>query len=702
MVVGSYLAFLRCLGIDRLVSTELTRNERAAYLSLLSLSFLVAGHLAQSLVHYRLHQYINYNTLVHYGYERPLHSCDRMRRIVRRQFDRLMFNAFLRQRPPHKYRKLSEVNSDIRIVKLHAGNPWDIIKASFITVSIYQAPPFEAISYRWSTENQIPILLDEKRFSVPGPVHEMLLALRFRTEHRLLWIDSLCINQTDHAEKSSQIGLMRKIYQSASQVICWLRVDSAAPLLPSSLSALKKLAKSDVTDDNWVDSFASGYLQAEFRSAVSLFCNDVFFRIWIIQEVALARKLVIKLGQEDISLEDLVRTSESFMLTFSTIGKIMASRVPLNIFTRMTTALRNLQTMKELRSCIQSEEKLAIGDLLLHSTAFEVSDPRDRLYGLLGLSNTEWIKEPLLEVNYQDATEAMVSLNATKFTLLNESSFRLLELAGVGYTSRVVEKPSIRPSWVPQWAQCHIEHTKSLVLTANSLYKITTYTPAVITARKDDPRVLQIQGIYVGEIKRMSPRWDQLLVNSTGENQGTQTLLDMCAGLLNIIENACSMALEASNSAYDGERESLVWRTICHHSQRILDDEEDGREITEAIRELRQLSRLGRAVENLLNTTKLISNMYKLMYRMFPTTDKRLCITSEGYFGIVPPYSQEGDQIWAFSGAPNPFLLRRSTDSSIVSDEMDMYELVGACYIHGIMNGELEQMRLEPVIVGLI
>jgi hypothetical protein len=64
---------------------------------------------------------------------------------------------------------------------------------------------------------------------------------------------------------------------------------------------LKELADVEVADNDWKDSWHSGHLQSAFHSTVSLLCNDVFFRIWIIQEITMARKLVIKLGQEEMT-----------------------------------------------------------------------------------------------------------------------------------------------------------------------------------------------------------------------------------------------------------------------------------------------------------------------------------------------------------------------------------------------------------------
>jgi hypothetical protein len=49
-----------------------------------------------------------------------------------------------------------------------------------------------------------------------------------------LWIDAICINQTNNKEKSFQVGLMAEIYQQANHVFAWL-----GPATKSSNSAIR-------------------------------------------------------------------------------------------------------------------------------------------------------------------------------------------------------------------------------------------------------------------------------------------------------------------------------------------------------------------------------------------------------------------------------------------------------------------------------
>lgn len=48
-----------------------------------------------------------------------------------------------------------------------------------------------------------------------------ILQLRLPDEVRTVWVDVLCIDQYDIREKSHQVQLIRRIYQSADHVVAW-------------------------------------------------------------------------------------------------------------------------------------------------------------------------------------------------------------------------------------------------------------------------------------------------------------------------------------------------------------------------------------------------------------------------------------------------------------------------------------------------
>jgi hypothetical protein len=208
---------------------------------------------------------------------------------------------------------------------------------------------------------------------------------------------------------------------------------------------------------------------------------------------------------------------------------------------------------------------------------------------------------------------------------------------------------------IPQWRATHISHTKGLVSRCSKLFKTATYAPAVVAIRNLDPRLLAIKGIYVDEILKLSPIWIHMVLLQSSKCSEIQEVLDIYTEFLNLVDNAFSMAREDSFSIYSiGERQNLLWRTICQ-SREDSDDErtthdEAGQMVQNKIQEVRRLIKLGRGVANQVDMARLSSAVAVLAIKLFRMLGRKLCITSRGYFGVVPPFAEGRDQIWAFLG----------------------------------------------------
>ena len=63
---------------------------------------------------------------------------------------------------------------------------------------------------------------------------------------------------------------------------------------------------------------------------------------------------------------------------------------------------------------------------------------------------------------------------------------------------------------------------------------------------------------------------------------------------------------------------------------------------------------------------------------------RRFGVTSKGYMSLFPQTTHIGDEICVISGGHIPFVVRRQSG--------DDFQLVGECYVHGIMNGEVLHM----------
>jgi hypothetical protein len=64
--------------------------------------------------------------------------------------------------------------------------------------------------------------MNDREYVVGPNLHAALLHLRDRFVDRIVWVDAICIDQTNTAEKSQQVQSMAKIYAKASRVIVWL------------------------------------------------------------------------------------------------------------------------------------------------------------------------------------------------------------------------------------------------------------------------------------------------------------------------------------------------------------------------------------------------------------------------------------------------------------------------------------------------
>jgi hypothetical protein len=97
------------------------------------------------------------------------------------------------------------------------------LELNIIHVSLADCPDYEALSYRWGgQEPDIPIPCNNHRLLITRNVADALRYLRHKDKKRILWIDAICINQSDVGEKNHQVAMMYNIYRSAREVHVWL------------------------------------------------------------------------------------------------------------------------------------------------------------------------------------------------------------------------------------------------------------------------------------------------------------------------------------------------------------------------------------------------------------------------------------------------------------------------------------------------
>lgn len=131
---------------------------------------------------------------------------------------------------------------------------------------------YEALSYVWGgSEKPHAICVNGNTVAITANLYEVLVRLRDRVIERILWIDAICIDQSNTIERGDQIRYMAEIYCKANRVVVWLGESADGSDLV--LKSIRMAADEEVTtsSDNNVDG-----------QAVSAMLKRPWFRrIWV-------------------------------------------------------------------------------------------------------------------------------------------------------------------------------------------------------------------------------------------------------------------------------------------------------------------------------------------------------------------------------------------------------------------------------------
>lgn len=244
-------------------------------------------------------------------------------------------------------------------------------------------PDYETVSYAWGGEDGDSTPCEPVYV---GPFWDIILATkncsallrhlrpRRARDNRLIWLDAICINQGNNIEKSAQISRMRDIYTHCERVVAYFgedlvqqvpgRLFRARHIFPRPITpAFSELSESaseisESTDE--ISESAAERSEPNVRICAEIagiseeeFLNRRYLsRIWIVQELILSRRVILPLGRLDIHCEG-------------------------------AAAARLVLRAEEQR--LSGEFTISLSHLLKATSHCEASDPRDRVYGLLGL-----------------------------------------------------------------------------------------------------------------------------------------------------------------------------------------------------------------------------------------------------------------------------------------------------------------------------
>ncbi|KAK3351911.1 heterokaryon incompatibility protein-domain-containing protein, partial [Neurospora tetraspora] len=231
--------------------------------------------------------------------------------------------------------------------------------------------PYEALSYVWGSEAKpCSISINGCDLPVGENLHAALLHLRDHSIERTIWIDAICINQDDLKERGHQVQSMAKIYAKASHVIVWLGKEAAG-----SDQALEEILIAAELPTKRLDNKAG---------ILTLLERPWFQRIWVLQEVAAARHILIKCGSTEID-------GFAFCSGLKTLN--LSNELPADLWARILSVTYLIRGAIFRPKYVTSQSDnfslniRPLGELIEMYHTRKATDRRDKVYALLGMSS---------------------------------------------------------------------------------------------------------------------------------------------------------------------------------------------------------------------------------------------------------------------------------------------------------------------------
>jgi hypothetical protein len=584
--------------------------------------------------------------------------------------------------------------------------------------SLDDAPEYNALSYTWGDASIIvPIVVDGIEFRAISNLEVGLRHLRRKDEIVTLWVDSLCIDQTNIPEKNAQLGQMREIYVQAKSVIAWLGPSYESSELamkwiqdyggrshqlniggvggPRLISLLDALDGLDRPSDELVDEEATLFA-ADLREQLSpanswhadmitallkLFRRAYWSRIWVVQELASASNLIFVCGNDtasDNSLYDALRLLRNFTQYQNLKWNRMVQEThfvkPSDVSLTAINTGRPINLLKFRRAA----HPAPLIHLIRAFRFFSSTDPKDKVFALLGISRDAEVLG--LRADYNMTCEQVYTDTARR---LIHAGY--LDILGIVQFPKNV--PSLQ-SWVPDLSRTDYQAPlqerslerkgpPGLTRLEPKFYASTTKEKIVLRRENamDLNVPLSLHGVRVGKVEQVGMHWE----NEGGVGRWLHEL----------------QRLSQLNSLINDEDEVAKHRVYAVWRAAVADQE-----IRQGVRKPRLADEKVHTAYEAFKEVDLnhvddkalgdIGLSFYCEWLQSVSKGRRPLLGEGGHLGIGPSETEPGDFVFVLLGSDLPFIMRRESDTS------ERMQIIGEAYLHGITDGEV--MEKNPVI----
>ncbi|KAM5359271.1 hypothetical protein ACJZ2D_014619 [Fusarium nematophilum] len=603
-----------------------------------------------------------------------------------------------------------ELDDSFRLVQVQPGRRDEPLTIRLVNSQLGACPPYEALSYVWGdTACLSEVLVTESgtgkqtTMNITANCHAALTQLRRPDAPRTLWIDAICINQSSIPERNHQLGLMARIYQTASQVVVYLGEATA-----SSDAAMRLLRNiHDGQEDN----------SDQPKSLIqNLFQRPWFSRVWVLQEISLARQAVFVCGEEEVEW-DVFRSFYHWNNTSKWIETLpYAIKYP-------ATRDRRGRGYGYYVSNVSYGEMLQ--GMLMATRHCGATDPRDKLYAILPMLDFKYEEvlveldrdSPELEEYDQGSSSArdrpppldQVRISANYHhsvqQIYTNLAVTLLESTGLGILSMNLGSPRPMkgiPSWVPDWSS-----TSAYCWPGTNPPEWAVFFFAGFA--EESKRQWGTQASQPG----LPDAWRVSGHSSSGEGEARARLhlktipvgsIQRIGDICDIKNNVFPMRqwISVAPDPKFQDKSSGAKETFARRGPLAL-QEENLRSLppflrTLAIDNVPTVGRWGRSwpmfgrkgrkngssekmpLCDIFNDEGSYGVQAKVLLQA--CNGRRLFVTDTGYIGLAPATAAVGDTVHVVEGAALPYVFRSAASG-------ESFQLVGEAYVHGIMYGEI-------------
>ncbi|VUC34388.1 unnamed protein product [Clonostachys rosea] len=588
---------------------------------------------------------------------------------------------------------------------------------------------YSALSYCWGAPLETVEMMvssnlgsDKRTFDINPTVDLALRRLRGSDEVLNIWIDSICINQENYEERSRQVGLMRDIFSRAERVHIWLgeghngadaclRIarniynynmkdcpggsDCNCPGTSHSLvikdvetvaaseraqgrghtlhhmDEIFRLLEPTFPED--VVDWAGGSKRTNLSTLmVSLISNPWFSRVWVVQEVLLSQEAFVHSSSEMIPWIELRQTTEWLEdpnFTHWHFDYHIQSQ------TAIPAIWKHLRAKSELPNIL---------DVFFDGHDLRASDPRDKIFALLVFGNeTHAVQDldKLIQPDYNKSIE-QVFADFSRWWIREKRSLDILSaihsLQGRTWRQTLCESNSDDQLPQPSWALGPTGRSRWSKASLGAQFDFCSTEkrePDISLLETNDPLKLLLRGRRISRITAMGyvPIEYMYPYGEDPENQSKassiiEKIFDPCGftgfwGIEVIVQDDED---KIGRSRYEYRDHKDAHWDYCERSK------------------LPSLCPADTGGFCSYETDNLPTCMEKSFF-----------VTEDGMSGLCPWMAKEGDFIALLDGGKVPYLLRQVTGSD--AGEGEEFQLIGECYVEGIMHGEYFEDRRGTV-----